>query len=231
MNKKTKALLNENNAYDEKYLSESCRNVMTDIVCYLRGSNLSEYHQETVRRDIHYMLVDGESRGETPEVIIGGDYQQFCDEIIKSFPEPTWSEKLRREVHETTLSFSIIAFIWLVGKLVEAVIKNTSLFQLSLTLGELIGGLIIVIAVKVIMNDLTRNVFLKSHASDNKYKNGFFLWAKLTVLLTTPILCTVFLKSPSISIHLPVVVGIIIMLLVVGFVLDNTISESENTPQ
>ena len=231
MNKKTKALLNENNAYDEKYLSESCRNVMTDIVCYLRGSNLSEYHQETVRRDIHYMLVDGESRGETPEVIIGGDYQQFCDEIIRSFPEPTWSEKLRREVHEITFSFSILALIWLVGKLVEGFIKNTSLFQLSLTLGELIGGLIIVVAVNFIVNDLTRNVFLKSNASDKKHKNAFLLWAKLTVLLTTPILCILFLKSPAFSIYLPIAVGIIIMLLVVGFILENTISESENTPQ
>ena len=42
MNKKTKLLLKENNKL-EKTLTKESINVLTDIVVYLRGSNISEY--------------------------------------------------------------------------------------------------------------------------------------------------------------------------------------------
>lgn len=83
MNKKTKMLLKENNAFEKDNLSEHSQNVMTDIVCYLRGSDLSEYNQEVVRKDINYMIADGEKRGETVEIVVGTEFQNFCDEIIQ----------------------------------------------------------------------------------------------------------------------------------------------------
>lgn len=94
MNKKTRALLTENNRFEEEHLSKHSKKVMTNIVCYLRGSDLSEYNQEIVRKDINYMLADGEERGESAEGIVGTEYQSFCDEIVKSFPSRTTSEKI-----------------------------------------------------------------------------------------------------------------------------------------
>jgi DNA-binding ferritin-like protein (Dps family) len=220
MNKKTRSLLNENNAYEKSNLSDLSKNVMTDIVCYLRGSNLSEYNQEVVRRDINYMLVDGEGRGETPESIIGSDYQLFCDEIIKSFPERTKSEKLMSEVNETTGAISVIAFIWLIGKIVKAVIQNTSLFQLNITLGEIIGSIVLVLDAKIILDYITHRVFLESNKPESKFTNYLLLWMKLTILLSIPMLFLILLKSPEYPIVLPVAVAIVIIPLLVGFVLD-----------
>lgn len=220
MNKKTRNLLRENNEYERNNLSEHSKNVMTDLVCYLRGSNLSEYNQEIVRRDIDYMLADGEGRGETPESIIGSDYQLFCDEIIKSFPERTMSEKLIGEVNEVTGAISIIAFIWLFGKILQAVIQYTSIFQLHITLGEIIGGIILILEAKIILNYVTRRAFSESSQLENEFKNYLFLWMKLTILLSIPMLFMILLKTPSFPIVLPAAVGIVIVPLLVGYILD-----------
>ena len=81
MNKKTKRLL-ENNNCREKALSQESQAVMTDLVVYLRGQNISMYHQEEVRWDIQEMVLEAENRGETIAQVIGEDYQTFCDEIV-----------------------------------------------------------------------------------------------------------------------------------------------------
>ena len=63
MRKKTKLLLEENNRA-EVALSEKGQELLTDIVVYLRGSRISTWEQEQVRRDITQMLRDAEARGE-----------------------------------------------------------------------------------------------------------------------------------------------------------------------
>ena len=89
MNKKTKRLLEENNCR-EKALSQESQAVMTDLVVYLRGQNISMYHQEEVRWDIQEMVLEAENRGETIAQVIGEDYQTFCDEIVAALPPRTW---------------------------------------------------------------------------------------------------------------------------------------------
>ena len=72
MRKKTKLLLEENNRAEEA-LSEKGQELLTDIVVYLRGSRISTWEQEQVRRDITQMLRDAETRGEQAESVIGPD--------------------------------------------------------------------------------------------------------------------------------------------------------------
>lgn len=220
MNKKTRNLLKENNEYEKNNLSENSQNVMTDIVCYLRCSCLSEYNQEIVRRDIDYMLADGERRGETPETIIGSEYKLFCDEIIKSFPESTISEKILRNVNELSGAVSVLAFIWILGKVLQAVIQKTSIFQLNITLGEILGGIILVIETKIILDFVLRSSFTKEEESKNKFKDYLLLWMKLTILLSIPVLLTVLVQSPSFPIALPVAGCIVLVPLIIGLVID-----------
>ena len=59
MRKKTKLLLEENNRAEE-VLSKKGQELLTVIVVYLRGSRISTWEQEQVRRDITQMLRDAD---------------------------------------------------------------------------------------------------------------------------------------------------------------------------
>ena len=80
MSRRTKLLMKENNDLSSQLRAEDNR-VLTDMVVYIRGADISEYQQELVRRDITQMLIDGEQRGDTLEEIIGGDYKDFCSKV------------------------------------------------------------------------------------------------------------------------------------------------------
>ena len=69
MRKKTKRLLEENNQA-EAALNEQGKKLLTDIVVYLRGSRITTWEQEQVRRDITQMLLDAQARGEQAEAVI-----------------------------------------------------------------------------------------------------------------------------------------------------------------
>lgn len=223
MNKKTRDLLRENNEYEKNNLSEQSQTVMTDIVCYLRCSKLSEYNQEIVRRDIDYMLADGEGRGETPETIIGSEYKEFCDAIIQTFPEMTLLEKVLRNTNELSGAVSVLALIWLFGKMLQAFLQKTSVYHMNITMGEILGGIILVVETKMIVNYILRGSFEQAdqpEQPEHKRRQFILLWMKLTVLLCVPILLTVLLVSPSFPITLPVAIGIVVVPLVAGFVID-----------
>jgi DNA-binding ferritin-like protein (Dps family)/putative flippase GtrA len=220
MNKKTKLLLKENNKFEDNNLSEHSKNVITDIVCYLRGSDLSEYNQEVVRRDIDYMLFDGETRGETAELVVGRDYQAFCDEIVKSFPKRTTAEKIISNINDITSAISVIALIWLFIKVTQSIVEGNSIFHLQITLGEIIGNIIAVIEAKVIFNYITRKTFDVANMKENRMKYFFQSWLKLTLLVIIPVCFYISLKSPSFPIVMPVAVCIILIPLLIGYILD-----------
>lgn len=220
MNKKTKTLLKENNEFENQHLSKQSQEVMTNIVCYLRGSDLSEYNQEIVRRDINYMIADGEGRNETAESVVGRDYQSFCDEIIQLFPKRTTTEKILDTVNISTPAISIITLIWLVGKVVQALIDNTSIYHLEITLGEIVGNIAMVIEAIIILKYITRTAFTEAFTTKNKVKEFLSLWLKLVVLLIIPLCSYMLLISPSFPIIMPVAIGIMVVPLLVGAILN-----------
>lgn len=82
MNKQTKQLMKENNDLSF-HLKAADNKILTDMVVYIRGADISGYQQELVRRDITQMILDGEQRGDTMEDIIGSDYKIFCDNVLR----------------------------------------------------------------------------------------------------------------------------------------------------
>ena len=135
MNKKTKRLLEENNCR-EKALSQESQAVMTDLVVYLRGQNISMYHQEEVRWDIQEMVLEAENRGETIAQVIGEDYQTFCDEIVAALPPRTWKERILDALETLLPAIAILAALWVGFSLLTAAIQGASLLWLSLPQGQ-----------------------------------------------------------------------------------------------
>lgn len=87
MNKR-KQLQAENNLLDEKLTKEN-QILMTDIVCYLRVSNMYDYEVERTRQDLLDMMLDAQSKQEDIKNRIGIDYKEFCNEIIANSPRKT----------------------------------------------------------------------------------------------------------------------------------------------
>ena len=162
MSIRTRQLLQENNRLEEE-LSPEGKDILTDMVVYLRGCNISPFQQELVRRDITWMLIDGEQRGDTAVTVIGDDYCQFCDSVLREIPHMTWKEKMAGIVRDNLLALAVLLAIWLIG----GVLENAALYfldrpagiRLSVTAGNLLGGLIILAAADGLFLFLSRTAF------------------------------------------------------------------------
>lgn len=142
MNKRTRQLLAENNAFEENLCSENTA-VLTDIIVYLRRCPINEYQQECLRRDIGQMLADGETRGEDAQMVLGSDYRAFCDAIVRELPPISRRAKFFSLLSQAFLYTALILCIWLATSLFKA-IYNRTLAPLPLTLGSLLSGLLLI---------------------------------------------------------------------------------------
>ena len=108
MNRNMRMLHKENNRLD-KSLCEDYQRLMTDIVCYLRGADISELQQEKVRYDLTLMLLEAQQRNAPLDEVFPEDYKAFCDTVIKELPPRSQLEKLRERLQIVFLLIAILA--------------------------------------------------------------------------------------------------------------------------
>lgn len=163
MNKKTKEL-NRINELDKQVNSENDA-VLTDIVCYIRGANISEYDQEVIRQDLLEMILSAQKRDEDIQSVIGGDYKEFCDEIIASLPPRSIGQKVLEFVDIICLCMSILLVINIAIssgtiKLIKSIITGGPLnFEISISAGNFISWAIIIVVAFVIVGSIMKNSF------------------------------------------------------------------------
>ena len=208
MHKETKKLLKENNQR-EKLLSKESQKAMTDIVVYLRGRDLSQYHQEEVRRDIQEMVLEAEGRGEDMKTVIGEDYKTFCDEIVSAFPPRSKKEKVLEQLDILLSALGILMVIWLVKSLVS----NGMTGPLTLTLGQLISWVVILVVAEAIVWWVTRTAFDQPKETD-KVKTFVKVWILGALVLAAILLPTFFITGPAMTI--PLAVAVILTLIPFG---------------
>ncbi len=92
MSNKLEKLRKLNNNLDKKINKEN-QPMFTDVICYIRSGNISAFNQEMVRRDLSEMVLSAQNRGENITDVIGGDFKEFCDEVIANLPPKTAKEK------------------------------------------------------------------------------------------------------------------------------------------
>lgn len=80
---KLKELRKENNAQDKR-LSKENDAIITDMICYLRASDLCEYDIEVIRKELTGMALEAQLRNEEFNDVIGGDHKAFCNELMKN---------------------------------------------------------------------------------------------------------------------------------------------------
>lgn len=164
MNKQTKILNRQNNELDKKLVPEN-QTIMTDMVCYLRVANISDYDQELVRHDLLEIVLSAQERGEEISAVIGDDYKQFCDEIIASLPEKSKKSKWLDFVDTIMLCLSVLGLIHLVlSKDSFQVFKHLITgkkdnFMISFTIGDIISYVIILAASFAIVHYIGKTSF------------------------------------------------------------------------
>lgn len=159
MNKKTKALNRKNNKLDDR-VSPKNNTVMTDMVCYLRSANISEYDQEIVRNDLLEMILAAQERGEDVTAVIGTDEgaeKAFCDDVIAALPPRSTFQRILSGMDLLFLCIAILTAINIVLSadtftlIAHAFTGKALNFNLSVTVGTLLSfGLIIIAALLIV---------------------------------------------------------------------------------
>ena len=211
MRRKTKLLLEENNRA-EAVLSEKGQKLLTDIVVYLRGSRISIWEQEQVRRDITQMLRDAEARGERAESVIGPDPKGFCDSILAELPPmPRW-ESLLCTLRDGLLAAAILTAIWLGFGVLEGLLGARSWPELTLTVGQLISGAGILLTACGVVYWICR----RSFSADQKKGP----WVLLFLVLFAVLCAGIFLRQPVVVLPVPAAVGAVVGLFAVYKLMD-----------
>lgn len=210
MSKRTKELLRENNAWEKENLSAVNQHLMTNIVTYIRSAAISEYEQELVRRDVMAMLAAGGREGRSAEEVIGDDAQAFCDEVIAALPPRPAGERALDALRTGLLAFVVLGVIWLVSGAIDMA-GHRAWPYLPLTLGDVIGQVLILAAAFYIFHSISR------HAFDDKLGRLFVL---VFVVLAASLLASIYLTTFLCNVHIAIVAGALIVFFAAYKVLD-----------
>lgn len=71
--------------------------------------------------------------------VVGQDYRTFCQAIVAAVPRRPRRVRMAAAVEELLPALSVLLGIWLVKKVVEALLRGEAVMHLTLTLGEAIS--------------------------------------------------------------------------------------------
>lgn len=166
MNRKTKKLNTQNNLLDKQIKKEN-QETFTNMICYLRGADISDYDVEIVRRDLTEMVLSAQERGEDIGSLIGTDYKEFCDEVIRNLTPKTKVQKFLEHLDTCFWALSILlAANILISKDTIMIINNLITgkpvnLEVAISTGTAVSMVLIIVVSNLIVNGITRNALEK----------------------------------------------------------------------
>lgn len=218
MRKATKELLRKNNLR-EKEISKENDEIYTNMIVYLRTSNMNDYNQEVVREDIINMILDGQARGDNIQEVMGGNYKEVCDEIIAAMPKRTPKERVLDFVSIFLSVLWILGTIAIVETLVYAYLLKKQSGVFILTVGDLINGGIIMLAAIAILYYVSKTSF--ATMQENSKITFIKLWLLSSIIILVLFLCNKYFTT--VVLELPLLTA---FLFVLGVFLVNKVVES-----
>lgn len=212
MTKQCKELLKYNNKR-EKEINKINERIYTDMIVYLRGSDMTEYNQELIREDLITMILEGQERGDDIEKVIGNNYKDICDEIIETMPKKTKLQKLGSVIETTLASIWILGAISIIKTLIGNLFNHEESWNFILSIGDLINMLIIILLANFIVNYVCKTAF--QYSDKNKVLTFIKVWIVSIAISGTMIMCSYYLDYTIVHISLilaALIVGIIFIL-------------------
>jgi DNA-binding ferritin-like protein (Dps family) len=150
---------NENNQLS-KMLNKENQEIYTDIVCYLRVSELSDMQQEEVITDILRMLLDWEKQGKTVRDMIGEDYKKFADDNIAAInPKKTILHKIKEYGIIAAEAFCYLLTVDFIFLFLPKVITGNMPLKYDYSLYMAVSGFLFLIVGVTTVNYIGKNSF------------------------------------------------------------------------
>jgi DNA-binding ferritin-like protein (Dps family) len=217
MNKKTKQLLKKNNNREKEIIDEN-QESLTNMIVYLRGSNLTEYNQELVREDITNLILDGQQRGDNIQKVMGGRYKEICDEIIDAMPKKTKKERIVEVVGSSFMILWILGIIAIIENIIKGLLSKTSDFRFILSLGDVIASFVIILVANIAIWFISKTAF--NQEKEKKTKSFFKLWLILVLIYAVIVFSKIYLKNVVLSIPLAIAAAIILFICIIERIVD-----------
>lgn len=213
---KTKSLIKQLNKASEN-LSEENKIIFTDIVVYIRTSNIKIKDSEEFLQQILDSFLNAEQQGVSIENVLGTpDIRHYCEKIVTTYKSSYNYLSRCSDYVMFTGQFIIILSI------INYIIQNLTIskkfsfdnftFHLNFNLGMFFQFLLIELATIAIFSYTKNNCFRKT-VKHGKIKEFFKLWAVSCLWFSITIACMIFLDKIllfRINIFIVLLVGVIL---------------------
>jgi len=209
--------LKKNNLREKEIFKEN-QEIYTNMIVYIRSSNMTEYNQEVVREDIINMILDGQQRGDTIQKIIGGDYKEVCDEIIAAMPKKTPKERIMDFVAIILSALWVLGAIALVENLITDLLAEPKSFMFILTVGDSINAAIIVLAAIAIYYYVSKTAF--KTMKEKRAISFLKLWLVSFAVISLLVLCKVYFTTAVLEIPLTLAAILVVAIFLIQRMVD-----------
>lgn len=201
----------ENNKLSKNLTKENDK-IFTDIVCYLRVSDIDEEEQEDIISDIVRMFLDWQEDRKSIESMVGEDYKKFTEDIILAVnPKKSVSKKFKEYLGIIVECFCIMFTIDFVFIYLPNVVKGNLYLNYDYTLDMLMRSLIMVTIALVVTNYIGKNSFELSKKHFSKLTNFIFGCSAALLMVILIFVSKLLNHIVIISINIRYVIGIIVV--------------------
>lgn len=211
MRREYRDILKKNNLR-EREINKENNEVYTNMITYLRGSDIDIYNQEQVRLDLIEMIIDGQERGDNIKKIMGYNYKEICDDIIAVFPKKSKKQKIIDIISIGLICIWVLTLITIIQTCIVGFIKEEKVIMYSLSVGNILNMIIAIIAVNFIINYIFKNSFDK--VQESKIARFIKLWIVFMAIITGEIALGYYLDYVVINIS---IIYVIIFLVAIFF--------------
>ena len=222
MTKDRAKILRKLNKMSEKNMSKESNEVYTDMILYLRLSDLTLFQQETVRSDLIQMILDGEQHGKNIHEILGGDYKNMVDEIINSFPPRSTKDKLLDFLSIGTLSFSIVLLIFVLSQFLNSLLFNN---KVELWTFDFLSSYLVILPLSLLaaffaVKNISKITQVKTDQPNSKMKEPNKFWIYFFIFIGITLMAKRYLDSILFQISLMTMIAVVIMLFIAHFLIE-----------
>lgn len=203
-------------------MSKESNEVYTDMILYLRLSDLTLFQQETARSDLIQLILDGEQHGKNIHEILGGDYKNVVDEIINSFPPRSTKDKLLDFLSIGTLSFSIVLLIFVLSQFLNSLLFNN---KVELWTFDFLSSYLVILPLSLLaaffaVKNISKITQVKTDQPNSKMKEPNKFWIYFFIFIGITLMAKRYLDSILFQISLMTMIAVVIMLFIAHFLIE-----------